>query len=280
MRCLCIPFLEDGFMDKLSKARSELREIDALAAEDSPIHRIHPLCKLLVTVLYIIVVVSFPKYDFSGLIVMLLYPVLLFQITGIPVRLCFHKLRFVLPLVLAVGIVNPFLDRSPLLFLGGIAISGGVVSMLVLMMKGVFSLMASFLLIATTSIDALCAALRKIHVPAIITTLLLLTYRYIGVMLEEVSVMTQGYSLRAPGQKGIHISAWGSFLGQLLLRSMDRAGELYNSMLLRGFKGNFFYADVPPCRLSGLVYTLLCTAFFLCARELNLSALLGSLFVR
>ena len=92
--------------------------------------------------------------------------------------------------------------------------------------------------------------------------------------------MTQGYSLRAPGQKGIHISAWGSFLGQLLLRSMDRAGELYNSMLLRGFKGNFFYADVPPCRLSGLVYTLLCTAFFLCARELNLSALLGSLFVR
>ena len=267
-------------MDKLSKARSELREIDALAAEDSPIHRIHPLCKLLVTVLYIVVVVSFPKYDFSGLIVMLLYPVLLFQITGIPVRLCFHKLRFVLPLVLAVGIVNPFLDRSPLLFLGGIAISGGVVSMLVLMMKGVFSLMASFLLIATTPIDALCAALRKIHVPAIITTLLLLTYRYIGVMLEEVSVMTQGYSLRAPGQKGIHIYAWGSFLGQLLLRSMDRAGELYNSMLLRGFKGNFFYADVPPCRLSGLFYTLLCAVFFVCARKMNLSALLGSLFVR
>lgn len=267
-------------MDKLSKARSELREMDALAPEDSPIHRIHPLCKLLVTILYIVAVVSFPKYDFSGLIVMLLYPVLLFQITGIPVRLCFHKLRFVLPLVCAVGIVNPFLDRTPLLSLGGLTISGGVVSMLVLMMKGVFSLMASFLLIATTSIDSLCAALRKIHVPAVITTLLLLTYRYIGVMLEEVSVMTQGYSLRSPGQKGIHISAWGSFLGQLLLRSMDRAAELYNSMLLRGFKGNFFYADVPPCRVSGLIYTVLCAAFFLCARVINISALLGSLFVR
>ncbi len=152
--------------------------------------------------------------------------------------------------------------------------------MLVLMMKGVFSLMASFLLIATTSIDSLCAALRKIHVPAVITTLLLLTYRYIGVMLEEVSVMSQGYSLRAPGQKGIHISAWGSFLGQLLLRSMDRAGELYNSMLLRGFKGNFFYAEVPPCRVSGVIYTVLCAAFFLCARVINISALLGSLFVR
>lgn len=267
-------------MDKLSHARVELREMDALAAGDSPIHRLHPLCKLLVTVLYIVVVVSFSKYDFSGLIIMVLYPVALFQITGIPVRLCFHKLRFVLPLVCAVGIVNPFLDRMPLFYFSGITISGGVVSMLVLMMKGVFSLMASFLLIATTSIDSLCAALRRIHVPATITTLLLLTYRYIGLMLEELSVMTQGYSLRAPGQKGIHFSAWGSFLGQLLLRSMDRAGELYNSMLLRGFKGDFYYVGVPRCRASGVAYTLLCAAAFLCARFVNISGLLGSLFVR
>ena len=266
-------------MDKLSLARSELREMDALAAEDSPIHRIHPLCKLLVTILYIVAVVSFPKYDFSGLIVMLLYPVLLFQITGIPVRLCFHKLRFVLPLVCAVGIVNPFLDRTPLLALGGLTISGGVVSMLVLMMKGVFSLMASFLLIATTSIDSLCAALRKIHVPAVITTLLLLTYRYIGVMLEQASVMSQAYKLRAPGQKGIHISAWGSFLGQLLLRSMDRAEELYSSMTLRGFRGEFYYADAPVCGRSGLAFTAVCIALFLGARCFPISSFLGGLLI-
>ena len=267
-------------MDKLSLARSELREMDALAAEDSPIHRIHPLCKLLVTILYIVAVVSFPKYDFSGLIVMLLYPVLLFQITGIPVRLCFHKLRFVLPLVCAVGIVNPFLDRTPLLSLAGLTISGGVVSMLVLMMNGVFSLMASFLLIATTPIDSLCAALRKLHVPGLLVTLLLLTYRYIGLMLEQVSVMTEAYRLRAPGQKGLHISAWGSFLGQLLLRSMDRAEELYGSMVLRGFHGEFHYAQVPPCRFSSVVYAVVSVGSFLLARAVNVPAFLGSLFVR
>ena len=47
-------------MDKLTQARCELREMDALAAEDSPVHRLHPLCKLLVTVCYIAAVVSFP----------------------------------------------------------------------------------------------------------------------------------------------------------------------------------------------------------------------------
>ena len=253
--------------------------MDALAAEESPVHKLHPLCKLLVTVFYIVVVVSFPKYNFSGLVIMVLYPVILFQMSGIPVHLCFYKLRIVLPLVCAVGLVNPFLDHTQLLQLGNVVITGGIISMLTLMMKGIFSLMASFLLIATTPIDSLCAALRKLHVPGIMTTLLLLTYRYIGVMIEEVAVMSQAYSLRAPGQKGIHISAWGSFLGQLLLRSMDRAEELYNSMLLRGFKGEFFYANVPPCRVSGVVYTVVCIAAFFCVRYFDITQLLGSLFM-
>ena len=266
-------------MDKLSQAQHELREMDALAAGDSPVHRLNPLCKLLVTIFYIVTVVSFPKYDFSGLVVMVLYPVLLFQAAGIPVRLCFYKLRVVLPLVCAVGLANPFLDHAPQLQLGSMTVTGGFVSMLTLMMKGVFSLMASFLLIATTRMDAICAALRKLHVPELIPTLLLLTYRYIGVMIEQASVMNQAYKLRAPGQKGIHFSAWGSFLGQLLLRSMDRAEELYSSMTLRGFRGEFYYADAPACRRSSLVYTAACIALFLGARCINISSLLGELLI-
>lgn len=267
-------------MDKLSQAQSELREMDALAAEDSPIHRLHPLCKLLVTVAYIATVVSFPKYDFTGLVVMVLYPVFLFQAALIPVGTCFYKLRVVLPLVCAVGLVNPFLDKMPLLQFGNLTVTGGMVSMVTLMLKGVFSLMASFLLIATTPIDSLCAALRRLHVPSLLTTLLLLTYRYIGVMLEEVAIMTEGYKLRAPGQKGIHISAWGSFLGQLLLRSMDRAQELFDSMQLRGFRGEFFYANVPPCKVSGILYTIACVGMFLLARLIPITSALGNLFVR
>ena len=267
-------------MSKVSAAGVEFREMDELAAQESAIHALHPLIKLLVTLAYIIVVVSFPKYALSGLSVMVLYPILIFQASGIPVRTCFHKLRVVMPLVCAVGLLNPFFDRVPLLYLGNLAVSGGVISMITLMLKGIFSLMASFLLIATTSIDTLCAALRRLHVPDILVTLLLLTYRYIGVMLEEVAIMSEAYSLRAPGQKGIHISAWGSFLGQLLLRSMDRAEGLYHSMLLRGFRGEYYYADVPKCGVSGMVFTVVCCLAFVCARWVNLPALLGGLFVR
>ena len=273
-------FVKRIVMDKITKAGFELREMDALAAQASSVHRLHPLCKLAVTVAYIAVVVSYSKYDFSGLMVLVLYPVLMFQAAGISIRLCFYRLRIVLPLVCAVGLVNPFLDHTPLLTLGGVVITGGWVSMATLMLKGVFSLMASFLLIATTPIDSLCAALRKLHVPGLLVTLLLLTYRYIGLMLEQVSVMTEAYRLRAPGQKGLHISAWGSFLGQLLLRSMDRGSELYGSMVLRGFRGEFHYAQVPPCRFSSVVYAVVSVGSFLLARAVNVPAFLGSLFVR
>jgi cobalt/nickel transport system permease protein len=254
--------------------------MDELAAQASPIHRLHPAAKLIATIAYIVVTVSFGKYDLSGLAPMVLWPVLLFQVSGIPVRTCFYKLRIVLPLVMAVGLFNPFFDREILLRIGNVAVSGGVISMVTLMLKGVFCLMASFLLMATPPIDSLCAALRKLHVPGVIVTLLLLTYRYVGVMTEELAVMTDAYHLRAPGQKGIHVSAWGSFLGQLLLRSMDRAQELYASMLLRGYHGHFHYAAVNPFRPADGAYLVCCIAVFALLRFVNVAELLGRLLVR
>ena len=265
-------------MNQAERACQELQAMDELAAKSSLIHRIGAGSKLLVTILYIVTVVSFSKYDLFGLCVMVLYPVIGYQFALIPVRTCFYKLRVVMPLVCAVGLLNPFFDKQIILTIGGVGVSGGVISMLTLMMKGVFCLMASFLLIATTSIESICAVLRRIHCPKILTSLLLLTFRYVSVLLEEVSVMTQAYHLRAPGQKGIHISAWGSFLGQLLLRSMDRATALYESMELRGFHGEFYYAAGEKSARYSWLYALGWGALFALARLVNLPALLGTLF--
>ena len=267
-------------MNKMQKAIRELAEMDELAARSSPIHTLHPLVKLISTIAYIVVTLSFDKYDLGGLVPMALWPILLFQISGIDVKSCFYKLRIVLPLVMAVGLFNPFFDKTVVLKLGNLAVTGGSLSMLTLMLKGLFCLMASFLLMATTPIDNLCAALRQLHVPKMLVTLLLLTYRYVGVMTEELAVMTDAYHLRAPRQKGIHISAWGSFLGQLLLRSMDRAQELYSSMLLRGYHQHFHYADIKPFRKRDALYMIVCIAVFLLLRTVKVAELLGGTIVR
>ena len=149
-------------MNKAQQASIELRDMDELAAQDSPMHRLSPLSKLFVTVLYIVVTVSFHKYDISGVFVMVLFPLVGYQVGMIPVHTCFHKLRVVMPLVCAVGLFNPFFDKRIVLYIGAVGVSGGVISMLTLMMKGIFCLMASFLLAATTSIEDICRALRQI----------------------------------------------------------------------------------------------------------------------
>jgi len=264
-------------MNKMQMALRELSEMDSMAAQRSPVHELHPAVKLITTVCYILIVVSFHKYDLSGLAPLVLWPVFLFQLSGIPVSTCFYKLRIVLPLVLAVGLFNPLFDHRVLFTMGTVPVWGGVISMITLMMKGTFCLMASFLLVATTPVDSLCGALRNMHFPGMLVTLFLLTYRYVGVLTEELAIMTDAYHLRAPGQKGIHVSAWGSFLGQLLLRSMDRAQELYASMQLRGYHEHFHYAPLRKIEKKDILYLVICVLIFLLLRSVPVVRVLGSL---
>ncbi len=227
----------------MSRSKGALLEIHALntiASKDTRIHRLHPLCKLLVTIVYLAFVVSYSPYDFIGLLAMAVYPIAIFLLARLSFLAAFHRLRLVLPLVCLVGLFNPFFDTK-VIYVGEVCVRAGVLSMLTLMLKGILALLSSYLLIATTTLEQLCYALQLLHLPRILVTQLLLTYRYITLLLEEIERTMQAYALRAPRQKGIHIRVWGPLVGRLLLRSIDRAGELYDSMSLRGYSGDFIY---------------------------------------
>ncbi len=266
-------------MSQIDRAAYELREMEDLANGSSPVHSMHPLSKLIITAAYIVCTASFPKYSLSGLISMILYPALAFSLSGIPVSVCLRKFRLVIPLLAAVGCFDLIFDRRVAMTLGNFLVTAGMISFSVFFLKGLLCLMASFLLAATTSLDMLCAALRMIGMPSAMVTLFLLTFRYISVMIDELSVMNTAYLLRAPGQNGIHPKAWGSFLGQLLLRSMDRAQELYESMQLRGFSGDMRYAGCRPFRFRDVLLTAVSVCAVLLLRYVNFSRLLGGLFV-
>ena len=107
----------------------------------------------------------------------------------------------------------------------------------------------------------------------------MLTYRYVTVLLEEVNRITQAYSLRAPNQNGIHFKVWGSLTGQVLLRSMDRANAVYESMLLRGYQGNFSYMgrDIRM-KSQDVIYLLLWLAVFIIFRRFPVFLVVGNLF--
>ncbi len=209
-------------------------------------NRLHPLGKLLVCVFYIVMVASFHKYALAQLILMAVYPVFGFIAGELSLKEGLYRMRLILPLVIFVGIFNPMFDKTPLYFIAasaknpnGIQVTGGMVSMLTLMLKGFYSVLAAYILIATTSIDEICYALRLLHVPKVVVIVIMLIYRYFGLMGNEADRIATAYKLRAPSQNGIHYKAWGTLVGQWLLRSIDRAGVVYESMLLRGFRGDY-----------------------------------------
>lgn len=153
--------------------------------------------------------------------------------------------------------------------------------MAALFFKAGFAVAASYLLIATTTVEEICYALRKLHVPQILVTVLLLIYRYLVLMLKEADRITQAYRLRAPGERGIRKSAWGSLAGQMLLRSMDRAQTVYDSMTLRGFHGEFLLSAgrrfLPGWQ--SISYGLFWGAAFAALRFVPVFYVVGSLFV-
>lgn len=263
-------------MSKIDGAIYEIHHMDTLARRDQWGNHFHPLVKLMVTVVYIVLVVSFSGYDVIGLSGMAVYPLAMFILAELSWKDSLRRLRIVLPLVCAVGLVNPFLDTAPVV-IGTVTIRAGVLSMITLMEKGALCVFASYLLIATTPMEDLCYALRLLHVPKILVTQFMLTYRYISVLLEEGNRMTQAYLLRAPGQKGIHIKVWGPLLGQLLLRSMDRAEAVYESMLLRGYNGNFRASERKlGCRWQDAAYLLFWCGLFILLRKVPVLLVIGN----
>lgn len=266
-------------MSKIEGAIREINTIDSEASADNPINRLHPLTKLLVTFAYIFAVVSFDNSDVSGLLSMLLYPIVIFTVAQLKVRMCVKRIWIILLPVCLVGIANPFFDKKIVAYIGSFAVTGGMVSMFTLMIKGILTVTAAYILIITTKIEAVCQALRMLCVPGSFVTVILLIYRYVTLFLQEVNRMTQAYALRAPGQKGINYRAWGALVGQLLLRAMDRASLVYESMCLRGFSGEFLYGGRDKMRRVDFVYLILWLLVIILLRTVHIFELVGSVFV-
>lgn len=265
-------------MSRIEKAISNIHYIDAKAAEQTWLNKIHPLAKLLISVLYIVMVLSFNSYNFLGLLGMSFYPVFLMISSEISLKTALNQLKYLLMLLFLIGIANPFLDRQVIIQIASVKISGGVISMLTLLMKGVFCLLAGYILILSTPMEKVVLALRILRIPKIIITTILLTYRYIIVLLKEIQKLYNAYILRAPKQKGIHYKAWGSFLGQLLLKSIHRSELVYESMILRGFNLDLYQYKSYKSDINSMAYFIVLSAVIMVFRFVPVLKLAGEIF--
>ncbi|MDR1248285.1 MAG: cobalt ECF transporter T component CbiQ [Treponema sp.] len=263
-------------MMELRRAAAGIAALEEYALKASPLGAVHPAGKIFAAAAYIVCVASFPSTGLSGLVPYALYPAVLVPLSNIPAAALAKRLVPVLPFALMGGIANLIFLKEPAFILGGFVISEGVLSFVVILLKAIFCALSALLLAGSTPFQVICAELRRFHVPAVFCVQLALMYRYIAVLLGEASAMYTAYKLRS-AEKAIRMKDMGSFLGHLALRSVDKAGRVYNAMKLRGV-GGIFYA--PRLRMQAADYLFCLSVSALCVffRLFNLPRFLGNLF--
>lgn len=266
-------------MQRFQAHLDHFRRLDDLAQADSYIHRLHPAVKLITTLVYLIIVASYAKYEVAGLLPLIVYPVVVITLGRLPLGYFAERMLFLAPFVLLLAIANPFLDRTPLIVLGGMAIAGGLVSFTAIVMKFLLAVTAVLALVATTGIHDICAVLMRSGVPRILVLQLLLLYRYLSLLLEEAYRTEQAYLMRSGGRgRGVAPRVWGSLAGGLLIRTFGRARKIYDSMLCRGFSGEIRFLRPTRVNAASLVYLTGWTTFIVCARFINIPERLETLF--
>ena len=264
-------------MAKIESAFFDLSYLDALARRNTAIHRLDPRIKVIVTALFVICVVSFHKYAISAMLPFALVLVLVMGIAEVPTGYVLRKLFIVSPFAVMVGIFNPLLDHQPLMQLGPIVISGGWLSFFSILLRFGLTVSAVLLLIATTGFNAVCMAMAKLGMPRIFAVQLLMLYRYIFVLIDEGIRIHQARALRSFGKRGLSMKTFSHLVGQLLLRTLDRAQRIHLAMLCRGFDGTIRIQRSLAITTKDFLFLTGCCIILVLLRYFDLPLLLGKL---
>ncbi|MDD2852013.1 MAG: cobalt ECF transporter T component CbiQ [Desulfuromonadaceae bacterium] len=264
-------------MLSINAAVLDLKRLDLLAGGDSPIHALDARAKVLVTLLFIVSVVSFDRYELARLLPFCIFPIVTATLAKLPSRYLLRKIALICPFILMVGIFNPLIDRSPLFQLGTLGISGGWISLVSLLVRSLLTVGAAVVLIGSSGFTAVCRALEQLGAPQFFAMQLLFLHRYMFVLAEEAGRASRARELRSCGKKGRGVASFASLAGHLLLRTWQRAEQVHTAMLARGFSGHFHALNNSRFAAPELRFLLGWSAFIIVLRLVDIPLILGTL---
>lgn len=264
-------------MISINAAVIDLKRLELLAGSNSRIHVLDARAKVLVTFVFIVVVVSFGRYELARLLPFFVFPAVMIALANLPPLYLIRKVALICPFVLMVGLFNPIIDRTVLYQIGHLGISGGWISLFSLLVRSLLTVGAVFILVATTGFTAICHALECLGIPQIFAVQLLFLHRYLFVLADETCRVSRARELRSCGTRGLGVVSFGSLAGHLVLRTWQRAERIHSAMLARGFVGRFHAHRQPRFAASELGFLFGWSSVFVILRLYNIPGALGDL---
>lgn len=211
---------------------------------DSKLHRMHPLVKLLLLISFSISVFVAPSWQ-SGTILLasLLFA---YRLASLGLGFFFRKLRFILFFAFFILIVQILAVKEGLLIwqlsLGALTLSvwsEGLLGGVGMMLRFVNIISSSYLFIATTDPNRLAYSLMQIGLPYRFGFMLITALRFIPVFQQELeqvknAQMAKGIDLEGLSPRQL-IRAARYLLVPLVISSLSKVDSLSNSMEGRAF---------------------------------------------
>lgn len=208
-----------------------LPEIDKYSSLKSPFHSWDPRIKIISISVLIVSIVLTPYI--IGAVLGLITAIVMVLISRIPFSFIFRHLRWVFIFCIFLLIIMPLTADDG--FRYAILISLRAISAVILL----------FPMIGTMKFDSTLKALQKLKIPNMFVQMIMFTYRYIFVLIEEtrrtlVASVSRGFKKKT---SVYNLKITGSIIGMLFVRSFERTERIYNAMICRGYNGKIKTLD-------------------------------------
>jgi cobalt/nickel transport system permease protein len=234
--------------------------LDPYRPGNSPVHRLDPRIKLLLTVVFILTNTLIPTGAWP--VYILLFALILSAelISELGIGYVLKRSALALPFVLA---ALPLILTVPgntlfALSIGPLTIHAsfpGLERFISITLKSWISVQAAIMLASTTSFPELLVAMRALHVPRLMVSIFGLMWRYLFVLVDEATRLMRARLSRSgqsdkPGVKTGGSITWrarvaGGMAGSLFLRAFDRSDRIYMAMVSRGYDGEARSLPLP-----------------------------------
>jgi cobalt/nickel transport system permease protein len=198
--------------------------LDKWSRLESPLHRAPTGLKAGLALLAVVISVAVPiarAWVFATLALLL---VVAARASRIPPSFLATRLLMMEPFVAGVALLSLLQPH-------------GVTVALSIAVRSTLCLATMILLTNTTPFSELLDLMRRLRVPGLLVTVLALMYRYLFVLIDEAERMQR--ARRSRTFTAGRAQAWRSsaaLLGQLFVRSTERAERIYAAMCARGWK--------------------------------------------
>ncbi|MGV0853713.1 cobalt ECF transporter T component CbiQ [Mycolicibacterium phlei] len=206
--------------------------------DESVVHHAPAEVKIVCLLVFVLAVVATPREMFWPFAVYAAIIVAVWRLARIPLRWVLPRMLIEAPFLI-LAVLLPFAEGGERIDVAGLSLSvTGLWAAWGIVIKGTLGVAAALTVAATTSTTELPAALSRLGVPAVATSVLVLMIRYVDLLAAEAGRMRMARISRGDSPRALHqAGAIAKGIGALFLRSYERGERVYVAMLSRGFDG-------------------------------------------